>query len=181
MKEFMLKKMFHVLLFVSMICLVASCGSSSSYNNQMQNLIDKATEVVRADYPATFLYEATGTVHDGHGFSVTDITKWKFVYHNDVPPHTTVILEQNNGVFGKPEFFGRPWGGDMPIDQPLVRDLEQAINLLHNAGYKKRFSVVVLRKPLYPGVEENFYIFTMPEDRMFVAVGDRTGTVMIVN
>lgn len=66
-----------------------------------------------------------------------------------------------------------PYLDDQVIHPPLEMSLEDAEHYLINAGYTKRWSVVVLRSPLYKVVYPPLYIFTV--DGKYIAVDSTNG------
>lgn len=67
-----------------------------------------------------------------------------------------------------------PYLDDLVIHPPIKMTLEEAEQCLINAGYKERWSVVVLRAPLYKVVYPPLYIFTV--DGKYIAVDSTDGT-----
>lgn len=66
-----------------------------------------------------------------------------------------------------------PYLEDEIIHPPLKMTLEEAEECLVNAGYSKKWSVVVLRSPLYKIVYPPLYIFTV--DGKYIAVDSTDG------
>ena len=138
-------------------------------------MVTQAMDYTRKFFPRIQLYEVDGAVPDGNGQSAGDVTGWRFVFWN--AHETTVILNCIDGSFTRPRFLPGPWLEDELIHLPLQRGLSEAIDLLHEAGYTDPFSDVTLRKPLYPGIDEALYIFTIPAKEVYVFIGVDTGTV----
>lgn len=87
------------------------------------------------------------------------------------------MLNYAEGYFQAPQFVQQPWLEDRVITLPLKRSLEDAVTLLKQNGYTESFTNVTLRYPLYPGVTEPSYIFTVPARNSFIFVGVNTGQV----
>ncbi len=135
-------------------------------------MLAEADKIVQAKYPGSKLYEADGKPA-GTATQPADVTKWRFVFDHPVPHSIghTVFLENNNGQFGTPADVSQPWLGDVIIPLPIQLGLDEAIRLKDHAGFTDPFSAVVLRWPLYPGVNEPSYIFSEPSRRLHVFVG----------
>jgi hypothetical protein len=142
--------------------------------NDMQDLLDKAYEKVKAQYPTAILYTAMGKVPGGQGTQPGDVTKWRFVY--DLDPKT-LFLDYENGAFGTPVTENAMWVGDCLLRKPVGRGLTEAVTLLRGAGYTGAFSEAVLRQPLQPIITEPYYIFTMTDTGAYIFVGVESGKV----
>jgi len=58
-------------------------------------------------------------------------------------------------------------------------DITEAIELMRKANYNDKFVAVNLRKPLYPGDTEPYYIFGCPKiGHIFVGVNSKKVTVV---
>jgi hypothetical protein len=89
----------------------------------------------------------------------------------------TAILESTGwGDFGPIETSLAPWEGDVVIDWPVKMDLVESFKLLQGAGFKDPVDAVTLRQPLYPGIVEPFYIYTLHTGQ-FIGVGVNDGKV----
>jgi hypothetical protein len=185
----MLKQPLIQIILILMILFLTTCDDVNK-NNSDQVLIltlkpqpsaDFRTMVTQAqDYAGKFfpgieLFEVDGIVPDGSGQSAQDVTMWRFVFWN--VHNTTVILYCVDGSFTKLRLLPEPWLEDEFITLPLQRGLSEAIEILHGAGYTDPFSYVTLRKPLYPGIDEASYIFTIPAIGQYVFVGVDTGDI----
>jgi hypothetical protein len=83
--------------------------------------------------------------------------------------------------FGPITFVDQPWLEDVLIQWPIKMDITEADQLIKKAGHTGKYGVCVLRHPLYPGVEEPYYIFTMATgEYVFVGVDDKRVTVNAV-
>lgn len=68
-----------------------------------------------------------------------------------------------------------PYLDDLVIHPPIQMTFDEAEQCLINAGYTNRWSVVVLRAPLYKVVYPPLYIFTV--DEKYMAVDSTNGNV----
>lgn len=85
--------------------------------------------------------------------------------------HNTAILTSTGwGEFGAIETSLEPWLGDVVVDWPIKLELLEAFGLMQAAGFTDPIDAMTLRQPLYPGLEEPYYIFSFPDGK-FVAVG----------
>lgn len=89
----------------------------------------------------------------------------------------TVIAEQADPWSdAQMDFRAMPWMGDMELPWPVVMDLEEAESALRDAGYGSEYRTVTLRRPVYPGMTEPYFIFGTP-GYGFVFVGTTTRKV----
>jgi hypothetical protein len=93
----------------------------------------------------------------------------------------TVIVEQAN-PWSDPQtdFRAMPWMGDMDLPWPVAMNLEEAESALRDAGYGSEYRTVTLRRPVYPGMTEPYFIFGTP-GHGFVFVGTTTRKVFLGN
>jgi hypothetical protein len=134
-------------------------------------ILNEAAGIVGASYPGSKFYEADYPSKEGPN-------SWRFVFLGPPGPRTTtVMLYYNSGSFGKPIFIDQPWLEDVVIPLPIQMGLEQATQLKNQAGYTSPASSITLRWPLYPGVNEPYYIFAVPAQSVYVFVGVYDGTV----
>jgi hypothetical protein len=135
------------------------------------DLLNQADAIVKKQYPAAQLYEAD-----------LDINKpgspWRFVFNERPDGHGTVLLYCAMGQFQlPPTYIPQPWLEDVVIRLPISLDLAEAQALAEKAGYTGQITNIVLRHPLYPGVIEPSYIFTMPSRGVWVFVGVKSRKV----
>jgi hypothetical protein len=143
------------------------------------DILNEAYKKVLAAYPNAQFYEADGYPDSSGGTKSDDVQTWRFVYNippgskecPDVPYNTTVMLRYDKGSWGKLDHICEPWLEDVVIPLPIKMDLIEAIILMSKAGYTDPFTSVTLRWPLYPGVNEPYYIFGMPSKGVWVFVG----------
>jgi hypothetical protein len=135
--------------------------------------LEEAKRIVLSAYPECQFYEADGTPTGGQGTSSEKVKEWRFVFNHPRPGQTNgaVFLPYRDGSFVQPTIIAYPWVGDVLITQPVRLELEEAILLKDLAGYNEPFSSVVLRWPLYPGVNEPSYIFTDASNGKHIFVG----------
>jgi hypothetical protein len=88
----------------------------------------------------------------------------------DVAHNTAILTSTGWGEFGAVETSLEPWLGDVLVEWPIKLELLQAFGLLQDAGFSSPVDAVTLRQPLYPGIDEPYYIFSFPDGK-FVAVG----------
>ncbi len=120
--------------------------------NGFQALIDSVTRQVHAQYPNAELKDAVGTSPSGPTTSVTDVTRWDFLF-NDViggtdhiivkaslllPSWTALVFVQHNaGVYAK------------TLAGPVAMSPFQATLRRRLAGYQEPFTKMVYAQP-YP-------------------------------
>jgi hypothetical protein len=146
-------------------------------------LLAEATDLAASAYPGTQFYEADGTPAGGQGTKPEDVSEWRFVYnhHPQGQKQGTVFVYYRAGAFEQPTRVLYPWLEDVLIPLPIQLGLAEAIALKNQAGYTGPFTSVVLRWPLYPGVEEPSYIFNVSHvGYVFVGVYSRRVTTQRV-
>lgn len=138
---------------------------SETYANFLA-MLNEANAIVQGDYPGAQFYEAHLNIEMAG-------SPWRFVFNDpSTTPNSTVILKNYLGQFQlPPEHIDSFWVGDRVIPLPINFDLDTAIQLARNAGYTGNITQITLRWPLYPGVYQPSYIFTMPTAGGWVFVG----------
>lgn len=91
---------------------------------------------------------------------------------------TAIIKSIGWGSFGPVQYIGSPWMEDVVIAWPIKMEASEADSLLKKAGYTGPYGAMTLRHPLYPGIKEPYYIFSMTTGQyVFVGVNDKKVTV----
>jgi hypothetical protein len=89
----------------------------------------------------------------------------------------TVVAQQSDPLADPQiDFSPSPWLGDMLLPWPVEMNLEEAESLLRNAGFASEYKTLTLRRPVYPGMIEPYFIFGTLEHG-FVFVGTSTKKV----
>ena len=137
-------------------------------------MLNGAAAIVSKQYPGAQFYEADLNIAMAG-------SPWRFVFNVPAGAHGkngTAFLYNYLGNFQlPPAFVPQPWLEDVVIPLPITRDLAEAQVLAEKAGYKAPIAAITLRWPLYPGVTEPSYIFSMPSVGLWVFVGVHTGKV----
>jgi hypothetical protein len=136
-------------------------------------LADIAVRLVKEEYPDAELYEGDGESPSGPTTNVHDVNKWGFVFR--VEGGSVTIKTKSWGEFYPPEHHGI-FVGDRIIPWPIKMDITEADEILKNYGYTGEYTAATLRWPLYPGLEQPFYIFSTPEGHFFVGVYEKNVT-----
>jgi hypothetical protein len=132
----------------------------------------EADRLVVEQYPDAQFFEADNLNAGRPG------SPWRFVFNDpSTSPNSTVIIERLERGFGEPREIPEPWVGDRVIKLPITLGLEDARGLCERGGCRGEVRAMVLRHPLYPGVNEPYYIFTMPGERRRCWVGVVSGEV----
>lgn len=112
---------------------------------------------------------ATGT---GPTTDPSDLSRLRIVCR--VSEGTALILSTDLFTFGPVEFVPEPWLGDVEIPWPINMDVMEADILLQGAGYQGPFQSITLGHPVYPGLNEPYYILGMTAGQyVFVGVDDQ--------
>jgi hypothetical protein len=142
--------------------------------------VNIAVRLVKEKYSDAQLYEVTARPPLPHLVSnPNNLSHLDLVFHTS--KGTAFISSIGWGEFGPITFVGQPWLEDVVIQWPIKMDITEADQLMKKAGYTGKYSVCVLRHPLYPGVEDPYYIFTMATgEYVFIGVDDKRVTVNAV-
>jgi len=143
-------------------------------------LMTIADKLVHQQYPSAVQIEDHGIPVNGSAINATDPMRWQYIFNDPAttPNSTVIITSDERNEFAKPQHVDSPWLGDIDKNLPRNMSLAQSLTLLRHAGYSLPFSYVSLRQPLYPGVVEAEYIFTLGS--AYVAVGTQSGQVHVV-
>ena len=140
-------------------------------------LTNIAVKLVTQKYPKAKLLEADGVSLNGPTTKPQDINQWRFVFQ--LPNNATAIITTKNwGSFNPIQYIDQPWLEDVTIPWPISMDITEASELMQKAGYTTPYKFVTLRWPLYPGLKQPFYIFSLTNgENVFVGVYDHKVTV----
>ncbi len=139
--------------------------------------INQAVDLVTGQYPGSSLYQVDGFSVQG---SITDVLKVDCLRLLFRTRGGGIALLRSNacGQLGAIEYFPEPWLENRTIPWPISLDLAEAAHMVRQAGYEAPYEAMTLRWPLYPGVQEPFYIFRL-KNQTFVFVGVYTKSMMI--
>lgn len=149
-----------------------SCNSiMTSVPLSFGGAVNIAVRKVKEDYSEAQLYEALATTpNDQYVDSPQKFSHLRVVF-NDGDSGGTVIIESTVwGEFAPLQHIDSPYLDDVVIPWPVQMDAPEADQILKNAGYTQPYNSMILRHPLYPGLEEPYYIFHL-EKEGFIFVG----------
>jgi len=132
------------------------------------DLINEACRIVEEKYPDPKLYEVHTPIMDPI-MGPDDIRNLCFIFR--LPNYQTGEINWHDGAMGPLEIIQDPWVEDQIIPLPVNLELNEAVELMREAGIGVPFVSLTLRKPLYPGVKESSYVFGCPQIHSFVFVG----------
>lgn len=133
-----------------------------------------AVRLVNDEYPGSQLLEGDGVSPSGPTTNVRDVNSWRFVFRT-ANGGTALIHSTVWGQFGPITYIPQPWLEDVVIPWPIDMDIVEADELLKKAGYTGAYGAVTLRWPLYPGINQPFYIFGMEDgSHIFVGIYDKS-------
>lgn len=141
-------------------------SETTDQSGSFLDMLNQANVIVRRSYPAAQFYEADLNIEMAG-------SPWRFVFNDPSthPVNSTVILKNYLGQFQlPPQHIDQPWLEDRVIPLPISLDLAEAETLARRQ-YSGNITQITLRWPLYPGVNEPSYIFTMPTKGGWVFVG----------
>ena len=142
----------NLLLFITTITLLFSCSQPSLTFNEM---VDLSQEEALSITPLANFYEASAT---------KNVNGVKSIFQG--VENSTIIVEVTSNGKVTSEVVNSPFLDDLVIQLPVKMTLEEAEQLLLDAGYGTGiegvadWSIVVLRRPLGPEVTPALYIFT---------------------
>ncbi|MGI5341423.1 hypothetical protein ACQEVS_30475 [Streptomyces sp. CA-181903] len=133
-------------------------------------LANTAVRLVREKFPEAELLEGDGVSPDGPTDDVRKVNQWRFVFRAE--EGTVIIKSRTWGEFDQPELIPQPWLQDRVIPWPVPMDITAADKKLKESGYTGRYRTVTLRWPLFPGMNQPYYIFGTELGHYFVGVYD---------
>jgi hypothetical protein len=119
----------------------------------LQQLLDTATDEVRATFPNATLVLADGSSPNGPTQDMRQVTDWRLVYNTDDLASRTKRLEFHaalQGEIGQPIDYTGPWEGVLPISDWIGMTPEEAYSVLRDAGHGGAYQYISLLKPLAP-------------------------------
>lgn len=144
----------------------ANTSGQADTSASFLGMLGQALMIVQQSYPGAQFYEADLNIEMAG-------SPWRFVFNDPSthPVNSTVILKNYMGQFQlPPEHINQPWLEDRVIPMPVTLDLAKA-QALAQQQYSGNVTQISLRWPLYPGVNEPAYIFTVPSRGGWVFVG----------
>lgn len=146
-------------------------GASADEILSFLGRVNIARNIVRATWPDAQLYNVQAMTNNPKGATFPwELGLMTVMFR--IQDAVVTLISTGFGEFGPPHV--RPGGiiGNDNIDWPVSMDANEANQLLRDHGYHGRYSNLTLRKPLYPGMQQNCYIFAM-EDGMQIYVGTK--------
>lgn len=135
--------------------------------NMLNSLLKEAVSQLKKQYENIVFYEADGLATNNF------VARWCLVF--SVKGGTVKAYTSGHKVIHS-VFYPTPWVEDQEIKYPLKRSMSDCLKLMHKAGYEEPVGAVTVRKPLYPGVDEPYFIFNI--GTCFVFVGINSGKVL---
>lgn len=134
---------------------------------------------VLIEYPTARLYYVKATTTQSPDVGVTSptgLTDMEVMFRLDDAVAT--VTSTGPDEVGPIELRPGPILGNANLDWPIKMDLTEADALLKQNGHTGSYDAVTLRKPLYPGMNENYYFFSMVDgDGSDVSVGTENHNV----
>lgn len=136
--------------------------------------VNIAVRLVTEKYPDAQLLEALATTSNNSYVKSPVFSHLRVIFH--VEGGTAFIDSTVWGEFGPISYVPEPWVGDFVIPWPVHMDTREADDLLKKAGYTAPYDSTLLRHPVYPGLEEPYYIFRLQTEG-FIFVGTNSKKV----
>lgn len=122
--------------------------------------VEIARRKVLDKYPSAALYYVQASTKSLQGVtSPYQLTLMEVMFRTDQGVAT--VNSTGYGEFGPIEIRPGPILGNANIDWPVGMDATEADAILKKEGYDGAYYALTLRKPLYPGVEQDYYTFSM--------------------
>lgn len=155
-------------------------GGSSQVNLGFVGRVNIAVRTVQTQdhNPDARLYEVQATAPGGTGeIQPVALTQLQVVF--SLPKNRCAIINSTaGGAFNAVQYRNTPWLEDLAVAWPIEMSAVEADALLKKAGYTSPYDEMTLRWPLYPGINQPYYIFTMVVGLfVFVGVNDKTVTL----
>ena len=166
----------------ALVLAAALAVPASTSAKDVTKLFDKAVGKVtsKPDFADAVVLEADGAPNGRKAADgAAQINKWLFVFQNatEGSDFASVTIRWRRGEgFGKPKGHRSPFLEDVVIKKAPKMSLNDALDLMDDAGYGRSFFNVVLRSPLGPERVPPLYIFEVAQGT-FVSVNTKTGDV----
>jgi hypothetical protein len=169
-------------LLAALVLLIAVPASAQAGGRDVSVLFHRAVLKVQrhADFADAVVLEADGAPK-GRGAidGAAQIERWLFVFQNTTEgsefASVTIAWRRGEG-FAQPKGHRSPFLEDVPIKKEPKMSVNDALDLMDEAGFGREFFNVVLRRPLGPERTPPLYIFEVAQGT-FVAVNTKTGDV----
>ncbi|KAK7177389.1 hypothetical protein PSPO01_16566 [Paraphaeosphaeria sporulosa] len=115
---------------------------------------------VLEEYPTATLYVVTASTKSPDGVNSTyGLTYMEVIFRLDggVAPVTSVGDDNFGPIEVRPESIV----GSANLDWPVGMDATDANRILKEQGHTGNYYALTLRKPLYPGADEDYYLFSI--------------------
>ncbi|KAI1623297.1 hypothetical protein EDD37DRAFT_464895 [Exophiala viscosa] len=108
------------------------------------------------------LYYVKATTQTPEGVTFpSKLTEMEIMFRLD--DGIATVKSTGHDDFGPIEIRPGPIMGNANLVWPISLDISEADALLKLQGHTGSYDAVTLRKPLYPGMNENYYFFSMVE------------------
>lgn len=137
----------------------------------------QAEAIVRLSFSQAILVEVIGTPSNGAATSATQVNNLQFRFAADRtnPSAGTAWVDSTNGQFGPVQSSSQQLTDVTFTELPQANSLEQAVNLMQNAGFTDPFRRVIFRQ--LPGGVASQASYAFDLGNGFVLVGAITGQV----
>ena len=155
-------------------------GGSSQVNLGFVGRVNIAVRTVQINdhNPDARLYEVQATAPGGAGVTKPATLTQLQVVFSLANSRCAIINSTAGGAWNAVQYRDTPWLEDLVVAWPIEMNTVEADALLKKAGYTSPYDEMTLRWPLYPGINQPYYIFTMVIGLfVFVGVNDKTVTL----
>ncbi|KIV76867.1 hypothetical protein PV11_08718 [Exophiala sideris] len=139
-------------------------GTTPSQANSPNFLarVEAARGKVLDQHPDAKLYYVKATTKNPEDVtSPSQLMEMEVMFRLDDGVATITSTGQGHEEFGPIDIRPGPILGNANLDWPISLDVSEADTLLKQQGHTGNYDAVTLRKPLYPGMNENYYFFGM--------------------
>lgn len=165
-------------LCIGLLLTLLGCDSApEKFGGTFLEVLGKATEMVKGEYPDAVLWEGDAKVKDSC-MTADDFLGWQFLFGIGEGYQKTAIVLYLDSTFSNVTVVNAPVFEDVIIPE-VKMELTEAIELMRKANYSDVIAAANLRWPLYPGNDEPYYIFGCPKiGHVFVGVNTKNVTVV---
>jgi len=143
--------------------------------SQFQDFLDEARRIVTATWRDARLGEITFRPRGETAQTVADLSTWSIVFGL---AKGRVVLPLEQGRFGAPLQLDGMLVGDIFLDAPIAKSINDAFAIVRAAGHQEPMTRVVLRHVMNlgpSGSPEPTYIFDRKGVQLPLVVGAETG------
>lgn len=123
------------------------------------SMLRNGSEKVNKAYPRAKFLVAEAILDSKTAKKESDVHKWRLIFLTE-DLSNTIFLYCEDSKFGTPELHPGGWVGVRAINMELIpRGMTHAFTRLQQQYKVNSFNAFALHWPLYPGVDQPYYVF----------------------